>query len=102
MNRKGLGMRLFEEVELEIKKNIKKVLGILILDWNGFLVFSDIKEKDARDTISALIIDIIKEIGSLSKIFGGGKINSCALRLGDYSLYITPGSNLILSVIIRR
>ncbi len=92
----------FDEISKEIRNRVKGALGVILLDWDGFPISSDIRNDEARDAMAILTLDIVKEVVKLSDTLNEGKILTCSVRIGDFSLYIIPGKSAILVVVVKK
>ena len=93
---------IFEKISKEIRGHLGNVLGVMVLDWEGLAIYSDIKEEKSRDILAALVADVSRDIIKLAEIFEAGKVLTCSLRIRNLSIYVVPMKNYILVIITKK
>jgi len=84
----------------ELKKIDSKVIGLLVTDDSGLLIYSN-ASASGSEILGGTVVAILKRVGNILKNFGAREIYNVSLRIENYSIIIIPIERTI-TVVIKK
>ncbi|MGQ4891101.1 MAG: roadblock/LC7 domain-containing protein [Candidatus Njordarchaeia archaeon] len=84
-----------------LKQENKKVIGIIVTDDSGLLVYSN-PNSSSSEFLGGTIVAVLKKIDQILRNFGASKIETLSLRIEDYNIDIIPKERTITIIISKK